>query len=180
MAVEVEYLDEVKEVFTVLWDAAKGELEKEWKQQRIKSEDYPKYLVKLIGNVINNATKYPLTLAQIKLVEKQADEVDKLTEDKKALLAAQVKGEIAKAILTIRQVNAYDDNILAKVTETVGNTLGMIAAGEGLVEEKTWGELTKALEAFKGKLQTDDARLTQLVDDLNKKLVLSAKSTNTP
>jgi len=176
MAVEVEYLDEVKEVFTVLWSAAKGELEKEWKLLRIKSEEYPKYLVELMNNVIDNAAKYPLTLAQIKLVNKQADEVGELTENKKALLAAQVKGEIAKAILTIRQVGAYDDNILAKVTETIGNTLGMISAGDGRVEEETWGELSTALKDFRAKNKADDARLTQLVNDLNNKLALSAKS----
>ena len=81
----------------------------------IRAPEAAQIIAATIGNVLSVSAKIvqdaPIQAMQRKLIEKQAD-----TEEKKALL-------------TVRQTTAYDDNLRIKEGELLSNVMGMFGAG---------------------------------------------------
>ena len=81
----------------------------------IRAPEAAQIIAATIGNVLSVSAKIvqdaPIQAMQRKLIEKQAD-----TEEKKALL-------------TVRQTTAYDDNLRIKEGELLSNIMGMFGAG---------------------------------------------------
>jgi predicted ribosome quality control (RQC) complex YloA/Tae2 family protein len=173
----VQYLDDCKEVFTVLSDVGITVFRKEFETSSFEKKDYIKYLAEIVNNVLEKSMNYILTLEQIKLAQKQAElaqkqadlvqeqinEAKKLLPMKEALAAAQVKKEITGAMLQLKQMTAYDDNIFVKYVETEGNTIGMVDAGSGRIDADKWTHFSASLDTLKARSKTDDERIKQLV-----------------
>ena len=81
----------------------------------IRAPEAAQIIAATIGNVLSVSSKIlqdaPIQAMQRKLIEKQAD-----TEEKRALL-------------TVRQTTAYDDNLRIKEGELLSNIMGMFGAG---------------------------------------------------
>ncbi|MDR0665881.1 MAG: hypothetical protein LBF71_00555 [Campylobacteraceae bacterium] len=159
-----KYLDDVKEVFETLWDSASGKLEGEFKRYGFKREEFIKYVAEAMNNILENAVKYPLQLKQMELIEKQIEEADQLLPEKRALAKAQVASEFTKAMLTLKQMLAYDDNIYAKTAETQGQMLGMVLAGNVEIDAEKWSSFAASLNDLKNRSMSDDERILQLKD----------------
>lgn len=156
------YQETVEAVFDSLLAKSKSALKEYNDTFALTKQDIAKLIGESLNNIIENACKYPLSLKQIELTEKQIEEADELLPEKKALAAAQVKKETAGAMLTIKQMLAYDDNIYVKYVEIEGSTIGMIDAGGGKVDESHWEHFSSSLNALKNRSMNDENRIAQL------------------
>ena len=105
----------IGDLYDALIDKAQVTVDAYIKKNSIRAPEAAQIIAATIGNVLSVSAKIvqdaPIQAMQRKLIEKQAD-----TEEKKALL-------------TVRQTTAYDDNLRIKEGELLSNIMGMFGAG---------------------------------------------------
>lgn len=121
-------------------------LNNEYTNGRITGKEYSSALTQQIVMLMQISSQYPLTNAQVKLVNAQEKETLDLIESKKNYLNKQVESEDKKALLYKRQAEAYDDNLRVKKAEIKGNTIGMVNAGGTVVDAEIWNDFKNAIE----------------------------------
>lgn len=105
----------IGDLYDALIDKAQVTVDAYIKKNSIRAPEAAQIIAATIGNVLSVSAKIvqdaPIQAMQRRLIEKQAD-----TEDKRALL-------------TVRQTTAYDDNLRIKEGELLSNIMGMFGAG---------------------------------------------------
>lgn len=105
----------IGDLYDELMKKAQATVESYITKNSIRAPEAAQIIAATIGNVLSVSAKIvqdaPIQAMQRKLIEKQAE-----TEEKRALL-------------TVRQTTAYDDNLRIKEGELLSNVMGMFGAG---------------------------------------------------
>jgi len=121
---------------------------KEYNAGRITGEQYAMVFSQVLIALMQIASQYPLTYAQIELANAQTKETLELIPSKKIFLEKQVEAEENKGLLLLRQAQALDDNLRIQQAEIMSKMVGMIFAGATDVSSSIWNDVRTRIDAI--------------------------------
>lgn len=138
--------DCITDVYDKLEPKLKASLLKEYEANRITGKEYAFAFSQTLTTLMQIASQYPLTDAQVKLVNAQEKELLELLPSKKETMENQSVAEENKAVLYKRQAEAYDDNLRIEKAKQYSNAIGMVYAGGMDVNESIWATLKEYVD----------------------------------